>query len=68
MGTKTSSHLSLHRVRQIHVVKMIQRSLVEFDLDVVTAQSDTPSGVPVLLALGVSGRNVLGWEKACPTA
>jgi hypothetical protein len=38
---------------------MIQRSLVEFDLDVVTAQFDNPSGIPVFPALDAGGLYVL---------
>jgi hypothetical protein len=44
---------------------MVEGSLVEFDLDVVTAQFDDPSRVPVLSALDASGLDVLSWERAC---
>jgi hypothetical protein len=46
------------RVRQIHAIVIIQRSQVEFDLDVVTAQFDNPS-IPVFLALHAGGLYVL---------
>ena len=55
------------RVRQIHTVVMIQRSLTEFDLNVVTAQFDNLSFVPVFSALDADGLYVLGRERTCPT-
>jgi hypothetical protein len=46
---------------------MIPRFLVEFDLDVVTAELNNPSAVPVFSALDASSLCVLGWARACPT-
>jgi hypothetical protein len=46
---------------------MIEGSLVEFDLDVVTAQFNKPSRVPVFSALDAGGLYVLSWERTCPT-
>ena len=50
----------------MHTIVMIPRFLVEFDLDVVTAELNDPSGSPVFSAPDASGLYVLGWERACP--